>query len=155
VQVVASLRASDSDREQVAERLHHAMAEGRLSDGELEQRLEVLYAARTYGELGGLVADLPVNRSPGRTVRLGRLVGAVGALTLVLTLFGVLAILRGHAAVAVLSRGHPRHLNLPGPFAGPHQGPIIAALLAAAVGVLLTSAALLWALMDSRSVRRP
>jgi Domain of unknown function (DUF1707) len=48
VQLVGSLRCSDSDREQVAERLRQAMAEGRLSEDEFEQRLQALLAARTY-----------------------------------------------------------------------------------------------------------
>jgi hypothetical protein len=55
----STLRASDSDREQIAERLRHATAEGRLLAEELEQRLEVAFSARTYGELDVLVADLP------------------------------------------------------------------------------------------------
>lgn len=55
----ATLRASDADREQVAERLRHATAEGRLVAEELEERLEAVFAARTYGELDPLVADLP------------------------------------------------------------------------------------------------
>ncbi len=155
MQLVASLRASDSDREQVAERLHHAMAEGRLSEDELEQRLGVLYAARTYGELDALLADLPVKRSPVPGVRLGRLVGVVSAVTLVLTVLGVLAILRGRTAVVVLGGGHRRYVSLPDSFAGPHEGLVIAAALGAAVVALLTSAALVWALMDLRSLRRP
>lgn len=122
------------------------MAEGRLSDDELEQRLGALYAARTYGELDALVADLPVNRSLGQPrARRGHLIGAVSAVSLVLMVLGVLAIVRGRAAVAALGTGHPRHLNLPGPLAGPHQGLIIGTSLGAAVVVLLTSAALLWA----------
>jgi hypothetical protein len=156
VQIVPSLRASDSDREQVADRLHHAMAEGRLSGDELEQRLEALYASRTYGELDALLADLPVNRSLGQPQpRRGRLIGAAAAVTLVLLVLGVLAIVRGHTAVAALVAGHAHHLNLPGPLAGPHQGLIIATSLGAAVVLLLTSAALVWALIDWRSVRRP
>jgi len=55
----AILRASDADREQVAERLRHATAEGRLMAEELEERLEAVFAARTYGELDAIVADLP------------------------------------------------------------------------------------------------
>ena len=54
-----SLRAADSDREQVAERLRQAAAEGRLDQEELEARLEAALTARTYGELDRLVADLP------------------------------------------------------------------------------------------------
>jgi hypothetical protein len=55
----AILRASDADREQIAERLRHATAEGRLHAEELEERLGEAFSARTYGELDGLVADLP------------------------------------------------------------------------------------------------
>jgi hypothetical protein len=60
----ATLRASDADRDQIAERLRHATAEGRLLAEELEERLEAVFAARTYGELDALVVDLP-----GETVR--------------------------------------------------------------------------------------
>ena len=55
----ATLKASDADREQVAERLRHATAEGRLLAEELEERLEAVFSARTYGELDAVVADLP------------------------------------------------------------------------------------------------
>ncbi len=54
------LRASDLDREQVAERLRHAAAEGRLDADEFEERLGEAFSARTYGQLDALVADLPV-----------------------------------------------------------------------------------------------
>jgi uncharacterized protein DUF1707 len=60
----ATLRASDADREQIAERLRKATAEGRLLAEELEERLEATFSARTYGELDAVVADLP-----GTTVR--------------------------------------------------------------------------------------
>jgi Domain of unknown function (DUF1707) len=60
----ATLRASDADREQIAERLRHAAGEGRLLAEELEERLEAVFSARTYGELDAVVADLP-----GTTVR--------------------------------------------------------------------------------------
>jgi uncharacterized protein DUF1707 len=55
----ATLRASDADRERIAERLRNATAEGRLLAEELEERLERTFAARTYGELDAVVADLP------------------------------------------------------------------------------------------------
>ena len=55
----ATLKASDADREQIAERLRKATAEGRLLAEELEERLEATFAARTYGELDAVVADLP------------------------------------------------------------------------------------------------
>lgn len=53
------LRAADRDREAVATTLGRALAEGRLSVDEYEERLATAYAARTYGELAGLTADLP------------------------------------------------------------------------------------------------
>lgn len=53
------LRAADSDREAVVERLRTAAAEGRLDLGEYDQRVGEAYAAKTYGELDRLLADLP------------------------------------------------------------------------------------------------
>ncbi|MFD7294669.1 DUF1707 domain-containing protein [Streptomyces sp. NPDC059897] len=54
------LRASDADRELVAERLRDALAEGRLDMEEFGERLDAAYQARTYGELAPLTKDLPV-----------------------------------------------------------------------------------------------
>jgi hypothetical protein len=54
-----SLRASDADREAVAELLREAHAEGRLDYSELDERLTLTYAARTHAELDRLTADLP------------------------------------------------------------------------------------------------
>jgi len=62
----ARLRASDADRDQIAERLREATAEGRLRPDELDQRLGAALTASTYGELDALVADLP---SPVRSSR--------------------------------------------------------------------------------------
>jgi hypothetical protein len=61
----AVLRASDAEREEIAERLRRATAEGRLLAEELEERLATALRARTQGELDALVADLPAPR-PGR-----------------------------------------------------------------------------------------
>jgi hypothetical protein len=55
----SSLRASDADREAVAERLRHAAVEGRLDPDELEERLHTALRARTYGDLRRLLVDLP------------------------------------------------------------------------------------------------
>lgn len=54
------LRASDSDREKVAKILHDAMAEGRLTLAELDERLQAAYAAKTLADLVPLTEDLPV-----------------------------------------------------------------------------------------------
>jgi hypothetical protein len=63
----AVLRASDADREQIAEQLRRAATEGRLSPDELDERLGSALAAQTYGELDRLVADLPApSRAPAR-----------------------------------------------------------------------------------------
>jgi hypothetical protein len=53
------LRASDADRDQVAERLRAAATEGRIGFDELEERLASTLSSRTYGELESVVADLP------------------------------------------------------------------------------------------------
>jgi Flp pilus assembly protein TadB len=62
----AVLRASDAEREEVAERLRKATGEGRLLAEELEDRLAAALTARTHGELDALVADLPQPRSGRR-----------------------------------------------------------------------------------------
>jgi Domain of unknown function (DUF1707) len=53
------LRAADVDRQFVADRLKAALDEGRLSLHEYDDRLRETYAARTYGDLDRLLADLP------------------------------------------------------------------------------------------------
>ncbi|MEV8533467.1 DUF1707 domain-containing protein [Streptomyces sp. NPDC051211] len=53
------LRASDADRERVAERLRDAVAEGRIDMEEFEERLEAAYTSRTYADLEPLTRDLP------------------------------------------------------------------------------------------------
>jgi hypothetical protein len=53
------LRVADSDREKVAERLRQALEEGRLDLNEYDERLGRAYASKTYGDLDGLVTDLP------------------------------------------------------------------------------------------------
>ncbi|MEU3484173.1 DUF1707 SHOCT-like domain-containing protein [Streptomyces massasporeus] len=56
---VPDLRASDADREKVADILRDALAEGRLDMEEFEERLDATYKARTYGELAPITRDLP------------------------------------------------------------------------------------------------
>jgi hypothetical protein len=53
------LRASDADREHVAEVLRHAAGEGRLTVDELDERIDRAFTARTQGELAELTTDLP------------------------------------------------------------------------------------------------
>jgi Domain of unknown function (DUF1707) len=61
------MRASDADRDRVAERLRNATAEGRLLAQELEDRLATALRAKTYGELDAVVADLPGARVARRS----------------------------------------------------------------------------------------
>jgi hypothetical protein len=78
------LRAADSDRTAVAAVLGRHMAAGRLTVDEYDDRLARTYAARTYGELDELTADLPASDRPraAEPVRAGdhRPVGACGPL---------------------------------------------------------------------------
>lgn len=53
-----ALRASDADRERTAEILRTACGDGRLTPLELDERLDVAYAAVTLDDLSGLTADL-------------------------------------------------------------------------------------------------
>jgi Domain of unknown function (DUF1707)/Cell wall-active antibiotics response 4TMS YvqF len=52
-------RISDQERQQVAEVLREAAAQGRLSFDELDERLAVTFAAKNYAELVPVTADLP------------------------------------------------------------------------------------------------
>jgi hypothetical protein len=56
------LRAADADREAVATTLGRHMADGRLTLAEYDERVAAAWAARTYGDLAALTADLPAPR---------------------------------------------------------------------------------------------
>jgi hypothetical protein len=53
------LRASDADRERTANVLREAAGDGRLTMAELDERLDAVYAAKTYAELEPITHDLP------------------------------------------------------------------------------------------------
>jgi hypothetical protein len=53
------VRASDAEREAIADRLNAAVGEGRLTLEEFSDRVGAAYAARTHGELERLITDLP------------------------------------------------------------------------------------------------
>ncbi|MFC8230500.1 DUF1707 domain-containing protein [Streptomyces sp. NPDC057287] len=62
----AGIRASDADRDRIADILREAVAEGRLTAEEHAERVELVYRAKTVGELEPLVQDLP---APGGGAR--------------------------------------------------------------------------------------
>ena len=59
------MRASDSDRDRVADQLREALAEGRLTAEEHAERLDAVYQAKTYAELAPIVHDLPATGGVG------------------------------------------------------------------------------------------
>ncbi|MFD7432759.1 DUF1707 domain-containing protein [Streptomyces sp. NPDC059814] len=60
------IRASDADRDRIADILREAMVEGRLTAEEHGERVDAVYRAKTVGELEPLVRDLP---APGGSAR--------------------------------------------------------------------------------------
>ena len=62
----AGIRASDADRDRIADILREAMTEGRLTAEEHAERVDSVYRAKTVGELEPLVQDLP---TPGGATR--------------------------------------------------------------------------------------
>nr|WSY52088.1 DUF1707 domain-containing protein [Streptomyces sp. NBC_00886] len=55
----AQLRASDADRDRIADILREALAEGRLTADEHAERVEGVLSAKTVGELEVFIQDLP------------------------------------------------------------------------------------------------
>jgi hypothetical protein len=53
------LRVADADRDRAAEMLRQAAAEGRLTFDELDERVSLAYAAKTFADLEALTSDLP------------------------------------------------------------------------------------------------
>lgn len=56
--------AGSADRERTVGVLRAAFTEGRLNQDELDDRVARAYAARTYGDLWALIADLPAGPLP-------------------------------------------------------------------------------------------
>ncbi len=67
------LRASHADREQVVGTLKAAFVQGRLTKEELDERVGLAFASRTYAELAVITADLPAGLAdavpPARAAR--------------------------------------------------------------------------------------
>ncbi|MFI6210119.1 DUF1707 domain-containing protein [Streptomyces sp. NPDC051041] len=60
----SELRASDADRDRVADILREALAEGRLTAEEHAERVEGVLSAKTVGELDVHIRDLPAAHAP-------------------------------------------------------------------------------------------
>jgi hypothetical protein len=64
IRTQASMRAASADRERAVDVLKAGFTEGRLTQDEYNDRMGRAYAARTYGELAALTADLPAGAFP-------------------------------------------------------------------------------------------
>ncbi|MER5770713.1 DUF1707 SHOCT-like domain-containing protein [Streptomyces sp. NPDC001985] len=62
-----AIRASDADRDRIADILRDALAEGRLDPEEHSERIDAVLRAKTVGELQPLVQDLPAARKQPET----------------------------------------------------------------------------------------
>jgi len=62
------LRISNADRERVIEHLQACTGDGRLDLDEFAERVDAVYAARTFGDLEPVTADLPALDAPDRPV---------------------------------------------------------------------------------------
>jgi Domain of unknown function (DUF1707) len=92
-----SVRASDADRERIAERLRTGHAEGRLDMEEFQQRLGDCYEAKTFGQLRDLVSDLPRERERRERGPLGWLGPSRRSLPLLLSILAVLLVVSAAA----------------------------------------------------------
>jgi len=54
-----SIRVSDADRDRVTAQLRDHFAAGRITPGELDERLSAALTAKTFGQLRRIMADLP------------------------------------------------------------------------------------------------
>jgi Domain of unknown function (DUF1707) len=73
------LRAAHADRERVIEVLKAAFAQGRLSTGELDDRVGRAFASRTYAELAALTADIPAGQTSSGQTSTGQTVAGPAA----------------------------------------------------------------------------
>lgn len=77
------MRISDAERDSVASILRDAAGEGRLDLEELDERLNAVYAAKTYGDLEPITRDLPsASSSPAPAVAHGNRFGGAPTSTI-------------------------------------------------------------------------
>ena len=75
-----ALRASDADRERAASVLQTATADGRVTTDELEKRLDLVYRAKSKGELETIVRDLQPMQWSGSSPTATKDVGVINSL---------------------------------------------------------------------------
>ena len=103
----ASLRASDTDREQLVDVLKAAFSEGRLDQDEYNSRMEQAYSAKTYGELRVLVADLPGPVPPAVPYQYTRYpIKPANSMAVASMIFGLATPLFGLTAIPAVILGH-------------------------------------------------
>jgi hypothetical protein len=131
--------AGSADRERAVSVLRAGFAEGRLSQDELDDRVARAWAARTYGQLWALTADLPAGAlpyppgfyspEPGAVVPAGAAPAATwrSAATLIITALVIFtlaalvtAIITAHAQSVVYTPLQQAHLV---PFISSHHVP--------------------------------
>lgn len=159
---MSSLRASDSDREQVADQLSRAATQGRLSTAELEERIGLLYRSRTYGELDALIADLPSTALDRPRRQLPALALPGGALALVLMLGALLTSVRPHlhrgfvGGSGPIGAGDPTRspgLLVTPPLVRAHHAMMLARPMFGLIVVMALAAAAVWLLAQRRALR--
>ncbi len=116
----AHLRASDGERNEVADKLSRHFADGRLDAGEFKERLDRAMGAITRGDLSGLFDDLPrlVDEPAPKAPRRSRLVPLLIVIALIIVAAGTTMsslhlpwLLFVVAAVFVWHRARRRHTN--------------------------------------------
>jgi len=93
------LRASDSEREAVIERLRGHCADGRISTDELSERIDAVYAARTRADLEPPLRDLPAAGGHARAAPESRRRSSPALATALVALLAIAAVV-GAASVS-------------------------------------------------------
>jgi hypothetical protein len=130
----ANMRVSDAERGEVADELSKHYSDGRLDEAEFNERLTKAMAAKTRGDLAGLLDDLPrsqlVQAAPPATHRHGatRILTIVLAAIILSSIASSLFMWHGFfhfpvplfvIAVLILLRRRHRHLHR---YHGGHDG---------------------------------
>jgi hypothetical protein len=121
--------AANADRERAVGVLRAGFTEGRLSQEELDDRVAQAYAARTYGQLWALTADLPAGALPypqGHGVVVPQEAGPPShwkpAAALIIT---ALVIFTLAALITAIITAHTQAVYYPGGFQQAHLTPFI------------------------------